>query len=192
MLTLDLNLKKVSGIYSLQNIKNNKVYIGKSNNLYRRLAQHRADLRNNHHSNSYLQNSFNKYGEESFQIFIIETCEEKDLPQRESHYISNFKSLVRDSGYNLAEETETGTKHSQETKDKIRLINLGTKRTEETKQKQSFAAKGKPKSAEHRANIAKAKLGTKSTKPAWNKGLTYSKNELKLGTQLLERNNIKI
>ena len=67
----------MSGIYMIRNIINNKVYIGQSSDLKDRLAHHKSSLRHNRHYSSYLQNAWNKYGEENFEFIILEECEEK-------------------------------------------------------------------------------------------------------------------
>ena len=55
-----------TGIYCIKNLENGKIYIGKSVNIKNRWISHRNTLKNNKHDNSYLQNSWNKYGESSF------------------------------------------------------------------------------------------------------------------------------
>ena len=75
------------GIYSIINTLNSKRYIGSSIDIRKRLQKHRALLRGNTHPNPVLQNSWNKYGEESFQCSILETCEEVDLLILEQRYI---------------------------------------------------------------------------------------------------------
>ena len=59
----------------IENKINHKSYIGSSKNLYQRLLKHFALLRHNKHENVYLQNAWNKYGESSFEWFIIEICD---------------------------------------------------------------------------------------------------------------------
>lgn len=66
-------MTRVSAIYKITNKLNLKFYVGRSVNAIRRLKQHMWDLRANRHHNPKLQNSFNKYGEDSF-IFLI-SCE---------------------------------------------------------------------------------------------------------------------
>lgn len=59
---------------------------------------------------------------------------------------------------------KTGTKHREDSKEKMRLAKLGKTRqphTEATKEKMRQAALGKPKSAEHRAALSAAKTGVK-------------------------------
>lgn len=82
---------KISGIYCIINIKNSKRYIGSSKNIRQRLWTHRAGLRHNKHENYYLQAAWNKYGEDNFDFYIVESCEEKVLLEREQWYINTMK-----------------------------------------------------------------------------------------------------
>jgi len=75
---LDVNVKiRITGIYKIVNIVNGKIYIGSALNIYNRIfgsssISHLKALKNNNHINKKLQNSFNKYGEDSFEFFIVE------------------------------------------------------------------------------------------------------------------------
>ena len=96
------------GIYSIKNVKNNKVYIGSSNNIEKRIKDHFRNLKNNRHSNQYLQNAYNKYGNESFIFEILEVFDKinkYDLLKVESNYLNKveFKQL-----YNLTLITNGG------------------------------------------------------------------------------------
>lgn len=82
---------EVSGIYILTNSVNGKRYIGSSNNIRKRLWKHRSLLRHNKHENPYLQNAWNKYGEDMFAFAVIETCETDVLLEREQYYIDTLK-----------------------------------------------------------------------------------------------------
>ena len=55
-----------SGIYCIRNSINNKCYVGQSKNVKKRFIHHKSMLRKNEHNNPYLQNSWNKYGENNF------------------------------------------------------------------------------------------------------------------------------
>ena len=68
------------GIYTIINIINGKRYIGASKDVYLRLRKHRQRLKNNSHTNKYLQSSWNKHGEDSFDMFLISIC---DLSKRQ-------------------------------------------------------------------------------------------------------------
>lgn len=46
---------KIIGIYCIENLNNNKKYIGKSIDCEKRLIQHASDLRRGNHDNVYLQ-----------------------------------------------------------------------------------------------------------------------------------------
>lgn len=74
-------------------------YIGSTVNFPRRKWQHFNDLINNKHHNAYLQNVFDKYGKETFNIEIIDTCNRTQRNEVEKYYItaSKYKST-----YNLA------------------------------------------------------------------------------------------
>ncbi len=76
-------LSKRSGIYMIS-IKEHK-YIGSSKNLYSRLIEHRRDLLNSKHSNSFLQNVSNKYGIENLKISILEFCDKNCRISREGY-----------------------------------------------------------------------------------------------------------
>ena len=87
------------GIYCIENKVNGKRYIGKSIDVERRWNEHITQLRNNNHSNEYLQRSWNKYGENAFDFCVLEVCESEMLNNREIYWIDYYKSFT--NGYNL-------------------------------------------------------------------------------------------
>lgn len=91
MKAINVNLRGKSGIYCIINIANQKRYVGSTKNLQQRLLKHRALLRHNKHENILLQNSWNKYKEQSFDYYILEFCSEDSLTQREQYYIDTLK-----------------------------------------------------------------------------------------------------
>jgi len=101
--------EKQSGIYSIINTINDKVYVGKSKNLYRRKYQHFVQLKSGKHPNEYLQSSVNKYGVENFYYNVIEFCNEDVLGEREYYWIDHYDSNNRDKGYNIDIINEDGT-----------------------------------------------------------------------------------
>lgn len=99
-----MSKEKISGIYCIENIIDGKKYIGQSKNIYNRWYQHKLELNHNKHGNIYLQNAWNKYGENNFKFYIIEKCSEDELNEKEIYYISYFDShahLGKRNGYNL-------------------------------------------------------------------------------------------
>lgn len=61
-------------IYALQHNKTKKIYIGQTQNMYKRYALHLYELRSHKHRSKELQDDFDKYGED-FSIFILEEIE---------------------------------------------------------------------------------------------------------------------
>jgi group I intron endonuclease len=155
---VDECLKGIIGIYILY--INDKVYIGKSTNLYKRLIQHYCDLKRGDHSNDYLQKSYNKHIIISYNILI--KCTEKELSKYESFFINKFDSNNRNFGYNLNLETDQKTSLSKETKIKLRNYNLGKKLSKKTKLKISNSLTGVKRSKKVRENIANGKIGNKN------------------------------
>lgn len=108
-----------SGIYCIENLINNKKYIGQSVDILNRWRQHKNELNNNIHFNDYLQKSWNKYGEENFAFHILEFCDVNQLDNLEIYYIDLYKTLNRDKGYNLTSGGTNNKIYSNETRMKI-------------------------------------------------------------------------
>ncbi len=121
---------KTGGIYQIQNMINNKVYIGSTKYFYGRFKRHENDLLSNKHDNSHLQRAWNKYGEDNFEFNVIEIVDnEDDLLSREQYWIDNFNSSNRDYGYNIlpfAGRT-SGAKRTESTKMKLSIAKIGDK-----------------------------------------------------------------
>ena len=90
-------------IYYIKNIVNSKYYIGLTNNPKRRETRHFSDLRNGKHDNIHLQNSFNKYGESSFEFKVIykKDCTLEHISDMEKEFIKKYNSYQ--DGYNMNE-----------------------------------------------------------------------------------------
>ncbi len=89
------------GIYKIFNTITKKLYIGSSENIKQRWQKHKALLRYNKHDNYYLQNAWNKYGEDSFEFSIIEECSLSDLLNKEQYYLDTLlfsKTFLEDGG----------------------------------------------------------------------------------------------
>lgn len=80
-----------SGIYSIINKINNKIYVGSSKNIMNRKSQHYSELRGGYHENIFLQRAWNKYGEENFEFKILEIVNNlEDLLYIEQKYIDKY------------------------------------------------------------------------------------------------------
>lgn len=84
---------KLKGVYMIENIITNKVYIGCSVNILARNLNHFHLLRHNKHYNNHLQSSYNKHGFDKFKVKILEFCDEDKLSDREIYYIDKFNSF---------------------------------------------------------------------------------------------------
>lgn len=98
---------KNKGIYRIINIKNNNSYIGSTiQGFSKRWSDHKTELLRNIHTNPYLQNAWNKYGEESF-IFIvheiINNASINKIRDREQYWIDNLNPK-----YNLSKVSHYG------------------------------------------------------------------------------------
>jgi group I intron endonuclease len=84
--------KNKSGVYIIKS--NDREYIGSAINLYERLSVHFSQLRGNYHHSKFMQNHFNKYGEDTFTVEILEYCEKNIiiLREKELYYILKHKS----------------------------------------------------------------------------------------------------
>lgn len=118
---------KISGIYCIFNKATSKRYIGQTIDFDRRKKCHLAMLRHNHHYNDYLQNSYNRYGEQSFDIFLIEAVEPNRalLDEREKYWIAFYKSFFANKGYNLSFGGTGKEAVTEETKKKLSKSLLG-------------------------------------------------------------------
>ena len=75
------------GIYKITNKITGKSYIGASENVEKRWSRHKSDLRKNNHHNPPLQKSWDKYGENNFELKILEKCPKEELLLREQYYV---------------------------------------------------------------------------------------------------------
>ena len=113
-----LQILQNCGIYIIQNLVNENIYIGSSINIKRRFSQHKSTLRHNTHKNKHLQNAWNKYGEDNFEFIILErhSYPEKIL-SRENKCIHLYNPEYN----NIKVNAERQFFHSEETRIKIGL-----------------------------------------------------------------------
>ncbi|NRG46186.1 GIY-YIG nuclease family protein [Bacillus sp. CRN 9] len=99
-----------NGIYAIINIFTLKIYVGSGTSIISRIKNHRKDLRNNRHKNVYLQRAFNKWGEKSFFVIVLEVFEgfdkfnpqhRQELLDKETKWIEITRASERNFGYNI-------------------------------------------------------------------------------------------
>lgn len=86
-----------SGIYKITNLKNGKVYIGQSQNIYYRRKQHFTALRAHRHENTQMQKDWNN-DSHGFRWDVVEYCSIDKLNEREEYWIKQYDSVNK--GYN--------------------------------------------------------------------------------------------
>lgn len=148
-------------IYSITNLVNRKVYIGKTiQDPKLRFKQHKNSARLGK-SDQLIHRAINKYGIENFKFEVIfNAFSEDDLSKSEQDFIAQYDCCVLDGshkGYNMTRGGEgvSGLKHSEESKQKMRKP-----KSEETKAKLREAWKTRPPhSAETREKQSKSQIG---------------------------------
>jgi len=143
------NFKNV--IYCIENILDNKKYIGQAANYRIRIGVHLNQLKQGIDASEALQRAWAKYGGENFNIYMVEECEESDLDEREEYYIKEWHTHVSEWGYNIAwggSCSMRGRNHSEKTKQKMSVNQMGEnnsmfgkKHSEETLKKMSESHK---------------------------------------------------
>lgn len=115
-----------SGVYMIKNVLNDKRYIGSSRNIKQRLRTHLSTLIRNLHHNKHLQNSYNKYGQSSFKMCVLECCE--DI--RDTILFLEQKYLDLNPEYNKAKvaENNSGWRHTEDTKNRMSQSRTGKPR----------------------------------------------------------------
>lgn len=160
------------GIYCIECIETNIKYIGQtSESFYRRWIFHKWNLKNNKHSNIYLQNAWNKYGGDKFLFYPLESFNinqkeiitKQKLDELEQYYIKQYDTFK--NGFNLTTGGEKCNMNplSDEAKRKIgeknRINMLGKRHTEETKRLMSESHKGYIKTEFHRKHLSESLVG---------------------------------
>lgn len=138
-------------IYLLTNQQNEKRYIGKTvNTLDERWAGHCNSARRGDTS-MYVTRAIAKWGIEAFYREVIEECSDDLLSERETFWITEFKTHVSMGGYNLTFGGEglSGYKFSEQSKELIRIKAIGRKHSKESKEKMRLAKLGKSQKPDH-------------------------------------------
>lgn len=172
------------GIYMILNTQNGESYIGRSNNILRRFAEHKSK---SSFLNTKVAKSIKKYSIDQFDFDVLELVDcNKEIIEKERLWISKLKPFynMNKGGHgnsmkvdektkkilskknkeywkSLPEEKKSiiinrltgpkvGHKVSEQTRLKLRNINLGKKQSKETCLKRSKSLKGKVRQNKHR------------------------------------------
>ena len=78
----------MTGIYKIENVVNNKYYIGSSIDIKHRWTQHKRAK----DKSSYIQRAIKKHGLQDFIFEVLEICEIELLSIREIYYVALYDS----------------------------------------------------------------------------------------------------
>jgi hypothetical protein len=96
--------------------------------LKRRFGKHKWALRSNKHKNKYLQNSWNKHGEENFDFMILEQGIQGDvLLEIEQEWLDLYRPFKRTEVFNILETAANCIEFSLDNKNKLKGLNSGSK-----------------------------------------------------------------
>ena len=195
-------------IYEYTHRENGKKYIGMTIDPIERNKNHQ----NASDPNSVFHAAIRKYGFDAFNYHVIEWCDESYLGEREMYWISHYNTFKGD-GYNSTpggswlgsgeNHPRYGTKHSEETKEKIRKTlqgRPGKPHTEEAKKKmrgrknprgmlgKKHSEETKKKMSESQKTVIKKKSPSRSKNPS----KTRKPSRGMLGKKHSEETKIKI
>lgn len=112
-----------TGIYTIENTVNGKLYVGYATDIWVRWSGHRYNLNRNNHANPHLQSAVNKYGIDKFLFEILEECEEQYLCSQEHWWCNMLNVHNRKYGYNERPTNPNGSSRaSEESKKKMSIV----------------------------------------------------------------------
>lgn len=124
---------RISAIYIITNLVNNKKYVGQTSNVRKRFSDYNGT--------KYLTmktpifRAIKKYGSDSFTFEVIE-CPKKSLDDMESFYIEELKTSDENYGYNRSKGAD-GSTRLKSVRKKLSKAHTGMKESAETKRKKS-------------------------------------------------------
>lgn len=103
-----------SDIYAIRCKKNGKLYVGRSYRVENRIREHFLTLRkgktdklNTTYKKTGFQDDYNKYGEEEFEVYLIEqNVPPEHCQEREHYWIKFYDSANPKHGYNTHDESK--------------------------------------------------------------------------------------
>lgn len=110
-----------AGVYEIRNTLDDKVYVGSSLNVRKRLSVHRGNLTRGKHHSAHLQAAWDKHGASNFTFRQLLACAPKDLVFYEQRLVDGYNAMDPAHGYNkrVVVQSNAGMKLSEEHKRKI-------------------------------------------------------------------------
>lgn len=149
-------------IYALSDPRNDEIrYIGKTNNIKKRVRDHLSLKEKNFLKNNWLKNLKNEGLKPN--VLTLEITTEELWKEREIFYIKHYKEKYNKLT-NMTDGGE-GVTFTPEIRDRLskKLISIGHKPSKEALEKSMKSRMGKELSLEHRNRISKSLVGTVKT-----------------------------
>ena len=134
---------------------NGKIYVGQTKDIEARFNRYRVAAIKNQIK---IYHSIKKYGWENFNKEVLEYTNDDFADEMERYYITKYNCCGK-NGLNLDSGGNNNKKHSNETKEKIRISLIGRKHSDATKQKQRVIKLGK----KHSEKTIQKMIGRKHT-----------------------------
>lgn len=153
--TLFRDDKIIVGVYIILNCLHGDIYVGSSNNVARRVNNHRTLLQTNKHSIKKLQDSYNRTDKSFFDLSIIFTSDREEAFDVEQYILDLIKNddrrtnIATNSRKSMLDRTLT-----DEQKEKLRFYSTGRIFSKESKEKIAIKATGRSPSLETRRKIS--------------------------------------
>ena len=93
-------MNKISAVYKITNTITGDFYIGSSNNVERRWAEHKRKSVWKKYANKQLYQDMNKYGVDKFELQILEEAEIEQLKEIEQQFIETLKPTYNNRNAN--------------------------------------------------------------------------------------------
>lgn len=178
--------KKKFGIYGIRNIITDRYYVGQTSETFqKRFNRHSNNLENNRHHNEHLQRSYNKYGSDAFEFFVIKVCEDvNSLDTLEELYIAEYRAKyncynILSGGPVMSKENNPmyGRHLSEEHKKKLSVSHIGLFAGEKNNfygvdhsgKNNGFYGKHHTEEAKRKMSIAKSELYAGEKNPFYGK-----------------------
>jgi group I intron endonuclease len=146
---------KFAGIYAIQNTINNKIYIGQSKNITKRIYGHKSFSQIGR--KQHLYNAINKYGWDAFRIVLLEKVDNIfELNEREQYWISFYNATDHSVGYNTRSFSDL--KRNNITKIKITIPRKGRRHSEETRIKMCIVQRQRSMETRIKTSLSRQKL----------------------------------
>ena len=188
------------GVYEIVNNVNGNRYVGSSVNIESRWKGHLRELRRGTHHAHHLQHSFNKYGEDAFQINVLLECERDCLIVNEQEEMdkgydyNSSPSAQNTLGLKLTDEQRSKASAAKKLlyetdeayRNHVNTMSVGKPKPDHWKRKMSERLLGTSHTESHVENMAKSRAEICETKVRMIRAMRISGMDLKVIANRIE------